>query len=308
MNDMDYRVARYDGAVLLLPFELRERARRMLREDRASAEEIRLRQGSPPTVLLPQGEVSLGGEPVTRSDVEMLVEIATGASVHSSAEQLRGGYLTVRGGYRIGVCGSVYLTEGRVNGFGAFSSAAIRISREIPGISKELIPGLTRGGGLRSALIAAPPGAGKTTLLRDLVRSLSDGDEGRAGMRVAVADERGEIAAMCDGVPQMAVGRHTDVLDCCPKAQAVMMLLRAMNPQVIAVDEITASEDVKAISSARNCGVALIATAHADGPADLMSRPLYRGLFEDKVFECCILISRGKNGRGYQIIRGEDLC
>ncbi|MGM9521645.1 MAG: stage III sporulation protein AB [Oscillospiraceae bacterium] len=307
MTGSDYRVSRYDGAVQLLPYGMRERARKLLRADRETAEEFRLRQGGPPTVLLPEGELSLGGSFVTRKDIEMLVEMATGASVHSSAEQLRGGFITVKGGYRIGVCGSVYLASGKVSGFGAFSSAALRISRELQGISDGIAPGLMRRGGFGSTLIIAPPGAGKTTLLRDIIRRLSDGDGGFSGLRVALADERGEVAAMADGMPQMSVGKRTDVLDSCPKAEAVMMLLRAMNPQVIALDEITAPRDVEAIEQARNCGVALLATAHGSGINDLMERPLYRRLFDERVFENLVIIRRRGADRSYELIRGEDL-
>jgi stage III sporulation protein AA len=307
VTDTDYSVSRYDGAVMLLPYGIRERARKLIKADRSVAEEFRLRQGRPPTVLLPEGEISLGGADITKKDIDMLIELATGASVHSSIEQLRAGYITVRGGYRIGVCGSVYMQSGKVGGFSAFSSAAIRISREIHGIADGIMPGLMRGGRFHSTLVIAPPGMGKTTLLRDIIRYISDGTENIQGMRVSVADERGEIAASIEGIPQMAVGKRTDVLDSCPKAQAVMMLLRAMNPQIIALDEITAPEDIEAIRAARNCGVALLATAHADGIDDLKSRPLYRGLFEDGVFESYVVIRKSGAMRDYAVIRGEDL-
>ncbi len=307
MTDTEYRTARYDGAVLLLPFHLRERARALMKQDRECAEELRLRAGHPMTAVLPDGEVALGGENVKRNDLELLVETATGASVHSAREQLRAGFLTVRGGYRIGLCGSVYLAEGRVAGFGAFSSAAIRISREVRGVAEGIMPSLTRGGEFRSTLIIAPPGAGKTTLLRDVVASLSDGAGKLPGLRVALADERGEVAAMTDGRAQMYVGRRTDVLDACPKAEAVIMLLRSMSPQVVALDEITAPEDIEAVKMARNCGVALLATAHGTGIADLRSRPLYRPLFEEGVFASYVVIRVQNGKRVYEVIRGEDL-
>ena len=144
-------------------------------------------------------------------------------------------------------------------------------------------------------------GTGKTTLLRDMIRALSDGSPEHAARRVAVVDERGEIAGVHRGVPQLAVGCHTDVLDGCPKALGIPMLLRSANPQIIAVDEITVREDLAAISAAANCGVTLLATIHAADAAELKRKPLFAQLLRLRVFEKAVTITRREGRRLYEV-------
>jgi stage III sporulation protein AA len=302
MADVNYSAERYVGAAMLLPHPLRERAMALDGAERATAEELRLRAGRCLSVLMPDGERGLGGDAVTRRELDGVLELATNASAHTVRDAVNAGYVTVTGGYRIGLCGTAATRSGAVTGFRSISSAAIRVSRQILGASRALAPGVCEGGAVRSTLIISPPGAGKTTLLRDIVRAISLGEEpDMPGFRVALADERGEVAAMANGEPQMDVGPRTDVLDACPKAEAVMMLLRSMNPQVIALDEITAPDDVRAIRSAANCGVKLLATAHADTLADLRSRPMYRELLDAGIFEKIITIKRRNSVRTYEL-------
>ena len=156
----------------------------------------------------------------------------------------------------------------------------------------------------QSTLLLSPPGGGKTTLLRDLIRAVSDGEGGPA-LRVGVADERGELAAMYQGEPQFSIGRQTDVLDGCPKGPALLMLLRGMNPQVLAADEITAPEDAAALEMAANCGVSLLCTAHAGSLEELKARPLYRRLLDEGLFRRLVIIERAGRERRYPVV---ELC
>lgn len=295
----------YRQAAGVLPEPLRSKALCLDEVCMARAEEIRLRVGRPPSLVLPEGEQALANcAAVTGEDLARLVEIASRWSVHAVLEQLCRGYLTVEGGHRLGLCGTVVMEGGQIRNLRHISSADLRIARQICGVARPVAGQLWQNGQLQNTLILAPPGAGKTTLLRDLIRCLSEGEQGQA-VRVAVADERGELAAVWQGTPQMELGRHTDVLDGGPKAQTIGMLLRGMNPQVIAVDEITAKEDIRAMEQAVGCGVSLLATAHGGGAEDLKCRPLYRELVQKKIFHRLVTI-QVEQGRRVVLVKSME--
>ena len=192
----------------------------------------------------------------------------------------------------MGLCGSAVMKDGEVCNVKQISSLAIRIAREVPGAGAEVLPQLWEAGTLQSTL-------------RDLIRRISDG-VGGPPLRVGVVDERGELAAMYNGVPMTQVGIRTDVMDGCPKAAGLMMLLRGMNPQVLAADEITAPEDVEALEQAAGCGVALLCSAHGGTPDDLRRRPLYRRLLAGGIFRQAVLIELRGGRRNYRVVPLEE--
>ena len=289
---------RYEAACALLPRRLREAA--LAVPEKEKVEELRLRQGERLTLTLPEGEVPVPGTRVTGEDLEAVLDIATGSSRYTASQSLRQGYLTAEGGFRIGVCGTAVLEGGEVALYRDLSSLNIRIPREQIGLADRVLPGLLAEGRLESTLVISPPGGGKTTLLRDLVRALSD----EKNLRVSLVDERGELAVVHRGVPQLQVGRHTDVLDACPKAQAIPTLLRAMNPQVIAVDEVAVAGDVAALEQAAGAGVVLLATVHGAGVEDLKRKPILAGMLGLGIFRKAVRIGRLGAGRWYAV---EDL-
>lgn len=291
----------FDQAASLLPFGLRQLALSLPEAERVVAEEFRLRAGRRLSITLSEGEATLPGSPIlSTDDLRTSLEIATQASAHAALERVRHGFVTVRGGHRVGLCGTAVIKDGAIHNLRELSSLNIRIARQITGVGDEIVRRMRAEAVLPSVLVLAPPGAGKTTLLRDLIRGLSSG-VGGAVLRVGVADERSELGAVYNGVPQLDLGPHTDIIDGCSKADGLMMLLQGMNPQVLAMDEITAPRDIDALETAVGCGTVLLATAHGQGMEDLKRRPLYTRLLERRIFQKLLLIEHRDGVRRYRL-------
>ena len=293
------RIYRYEQSCEFLPHRLKSLALSLPDKQKERVEELRLRVMHPLTVLTLEGELNAAPDGraslVTAEDLEQMLGAVTEYSRYACIETLRQGFLPLRGGFRLGVCGSAVVRDGEVSNLKDISSLALRIVCEHIGLGSDIAPQLfSADGRFLSTLILSSPGSGKTTLLRDLIRVLSLGDSEHRALRVAVIDERCELAVCCKGRAQMELGNHTDVLSLCPKAVGIPMVLRGMNPQWLAVDEITQPEDLAAIRQAGGCGVRLLATIHAGSVEELENRPLCRELFSLGIFRQVLYLDKNR--------------
>ncbi len=284
-------------------------------------EEIRLRAGAPLFYFYKNREYAADGIRISRGDVEETLQCAVRYSLYAYEEELRQGFLTVQGGHRIGVAGRVVAENGRVRTITPVSSLNVRFSHEIAGCADGVLD-LVAGGAeeIKNTLIISPPRCGKTTLLRDLVRQLSNGSRTRRGRRVGLVDERSEIAACFQGVPQNDVGIRTDVLDACPKAEGLMMLIRSMAPEIVAADEIGSTRDLEALRFAMHCGCRILATVHGESLEDVRRKPVLSAMLRGAMFERCLVLGRDRgpgtllgvfDGKGERMDlreKGERLC
>ena len=282
-----------------------ENIRKLLIEEKPdydSIYEIRLRTGKPLFLVCSGGERCLkikGREPylVTEQDLKETLEYVSGYSLYACEDEIRQGYISVQGGHRIGVAGKVILDGNHIRGMKYISCINVRLSHQVPGCADAVMSYIQDGEHLSHTLIISPPRGGKTTLLRDVIRQLSNGREDIPGVTVGVVDERSELAGSWQGISQNDLGLRTDILDACPKAEGMQMLVRAMSPDVVAVDELGREEDFRAVESVIHCGCCLIATAHGNSLEDVLRQPFFQKLKEMEIFEKYIVLG-GRNQVG----------
>lgn len=237
------------------------------------------------------------GYRVSEQDLRDTLQIVSSYSLYAFEEEVRQGFLTIAGGHRVGMAGRTVVEQGHVRGMKYISFLNVRLAHQVKGCGDRVLPYLVSDGQPLSTLIVSAPRCGKTTLLRDLVRLFSDGSTYCAGRTVGVVDERSEIGGCHLGVPQNDVGVRTDILDCCPKAAGMMMLVRSMAPEIVAVDEIGDMGDAEAIAAVTNCGCRLLATVHGQTLEDIQKKPLLSHLLAEKAFARFVFLHRIPEGR-----------
>ena len=254
-------------------------------------QEIKLRIGKPLIIIYRGKERMWKDVIVTKEEIKETLEYISNYSLYAYEHELKQGFITIEGGHRVGMAGQVIMEEGKIKNLKYISSINLRISHEVKNCADKIFPYITYNKQMYHTLLISPPRCGKTTLLRDIIRQVSDGNMWVKGCTVGVVDERSELGGCYLGNPQNEMGVRTDILDRCPKAEGMIMLSLSMAPQVIAVDEIGAQEDVHAIEYAMHCGCKMLATAHGYSMEEIQRKPIFEKLVQERRFERYVILS-----------------
>jgi len=270
----------------------RQLGRLLMNQEEGSVREIRVRAGGHAALATARGDVVCSTS-LTAAQVSQMAEALCEHALYARAEEQRQGFVSLRGGHRMGLCGRVIMHGQSVRALRDISSLCIRIAGQWKGAADALLPHLQDADGrTRSALIVGLPGSGKTTMLRDACRSLS-----HSGRHMGVVDERGEIAAMLDGTPQLDIGPNTDVLDGCTKEAGLRWMLRAMSPDMLVTDELGGAMDVQAVAEAARSGVNVLAALHGRDLETALSGGLLYQLVQNRLFARYVLLAPASVGQ-----------
>ncbi|MBM6819812.1 MULTISPECIES: stage III sporulation protein AA [Clostridium] len=300
----------YDEIYKILPGTIGNSIKQFLMEDKI--QEIRIKVGKPIILNLAFEEKVLDYIP-TREDLRYLITKISNYSLYAFEEEIKQGYITLKGGHRVGLAGECVMSKGEVRTIKNISSLNIRICKEVIGASNKVMRLITENDRVYNTLIVSPPKCGKTTILRDIAKNLSNGmyQISLKGKKVTIVDERSEIAACYNGIPQMNVGIRTDILDNCLKKSGMIMAIRSLSPEVLICDEIGTEGDLEALNMAFNSGVNIIVTVHGYDINDIYNRKVFKELIDNCVLERIIVLSN-RRGAGtiekvYKVSRGKGL-
>lgn len=311
----------YENVLEYISLELSQILKKIPHKYKMNIEEIRLRNGLPLNIycmgsdyfVTKKGSLTKNKDDskiVRKKDVAKTFQLISNYSVYAFEEEIRNGFITLKGGHRVGIGGKVLYGENGIETIKNISSLNIRIAREKIGVSNKLIKYIIDfPKTIHNTLIISPPQCGKTTILRDIIRNLSNGLEllNNTGLKVGVIDERSELAGVYNGIPQHDIGLRTDILDGSNKKDGTIMLLRSMSPDIIAMDEIGSIHDVEAIHESLKAGVKVIATVHGSTIDDLLSKRSLNALINEKIFKRYIFLDNSKGvGTVKDILEGDS--
>ncbi|WP_281975661.1 stage III sporulation protein AA [Halobacillus litoralis] len=257
-----------------------------------SVQEIRLRVDRPIEILDSSHHQKLKGTLMTPENLSFVLNQISQFSLYRFKDELKEGFITIEGGHRVGLAGKANTHHNEVDTLKHISFMNIRVAKATSGQVESLVPYLYKDGKWQSTLIIGPPHSGKTTVLRELSKYIGSSHRGYQAAKVAVVDERSEIAASMKGVPQLEVGERTDVMDACPKAEGMMMMIRSMSPDVLIVDEIGGETDALAVREATFTGVDVICSIHGNSLSGVRKRPSANRLIEEQIFERYLILER----------------
>ena len=252
-------------------------------------EEIRIRRGQVILGRCRRQEYKVP-DAVQKEEMDYILQRLNQSSLYAWEEEYRKGYLTIAGGHRVGLAGKTMLQRGEVRSLKDINSLNIRIARNVYGAADKIMPYIVNRNYVNNTLLLGPPASGKTTILREIIRHLSD----EKGYQISVVDERSELSGMYEGESHLNLGSRVDILDGCPKAIGMSMLIRSMAPEVLATDEMGSAEDVQALEEALAAGVRVITTVHGQSIEDLRNRPTLANLLLKHMFDTIIILGKSQ--------------